>query len=145
MRIRPVILCVLVAAVMLLIAVSASSSPQLAVALALIGLAAALTLRFHGVPIVIVLAAAYATVRVGPASANLSVADAVLFVGALAALPFTSWESQRLRRVLVGFMGYEACLALAVLAHPTSRSIVEWGHRILLVVEIGRASCRERV
>jgi O-antigen ligase len=91
-------------------------------------------LRFGGVLLVVVPAAAYGVQRLGPASLNLSVADGVLLGGMVVALPFVPWESPRLRRVLVAAAAYQLVLACSVLGHPTTRAIIEWGHRILLVV-----------
>lgn len=85
------------------------------------------------VPLLAVLPASYGSWRVGPAGIDLSVADAALLVGALVALPFVPWRSPRVRLAFAGMVAYQAVLAVAVLAHPTTRAILEWGHRILLV------------
>ena len=77
--------------------------------------------------------ATFAYWRVGPASLDMSVADAVTIVGALAALPYVPWRSRTLRRILVATGGYCAVLLLTVLAHPAQRSLVEVFHRLSMV------------
>lgn len=85
------------------------------------------------VPLLAVLPAAYGSWRLGPASIDMSVADVALVVGALVALPFVPWRAPRVRLAFAGLVAYEAILAIAVIAHPTTRAMLEWGHRILLV------------
>ena len=79
-----------------------------------------------------VFAAVFAYWRVGPASVNLSIGDAVTFLALGAALPHVPWRSPALRRVLAGLGFYLTLLAVSVLAHPSSRARTEWVHRALL-------------
>jgi O-antigen ligase len=118
----------------LLLAALAASQPALALALiaGVVVVAAALL-----APLLLLIGAFPATFaywRVGPASIDMSVADALTFLGALAALPFVPWRSPTLRRVLIATFGYAAVLMLTVLAHPASRSFVEVFHRASMVV-----------
>ncbi len=117
----------------LAVGVTAASHPSWAVALAVVVLLGAVSVRAPAGVLVAVLPAAYISWRVGPGGSGLSVADAALFMGTLASVPFVPWAEPRLRRVLLGLAVYEGTLALAVVSHPTQRAILEWGHRILLV------------
>ena len=57
--------------------------------------------------------------RVGGPSTNLSVADLLVFVGALVCLFHVDWQSApHLKRFLVGIIWYQAVLVLVVIAHP---------------------------
>ena len=68
--------------------------------------------------------------RVGGASTNLSVADLLVFVGAVVCLFHVEWRSARhLRRFLRGIVWYQAVLILVVVAHPFRGDIIEWFHR----------------
>ena len=123
-----------VAAVQLVLATLAASAP--AVALGLVGGTAVLALALLA-PLVVLISvfpATYAYWRVGPASVGMSVADALTFVGVLAALPFVPWRSPTLRRIMVATAGYCAILMLTVIAHPSQRSLVEVFHRASMVV-----------
>jgi O-antigen ligase len=123
-----------VAAAQLAIAAFAASEPALAVAVigGLVVLAVLLL-----APLLLLIGAFPATFaywRVGPASLDMSIADAFTFLGALAALPFVPWRSPTLRRLLVATAGYAAVLSLTVLAHPAMRSAVEVFHRTSMVI-----------
>ena len=79
---------------------------------------------------VIVLPGGILIQRVGGSSTNLSVADLLVFVGALVCLFHIEWSRARhLRRFLRGIVWYEAVLLLVVIAHPFRADIVEWVHR----------------
>jgi len=123
-----------VAAVQLVLAALAASQPALALGMiaGVVVLAAALL-----APLLLLVGAFPATFaywRVGPASVDMSVADAVTMLGALAALPFVPWRSPTLRRLLIASAAYAAVLMLTVIAHPASRSLVEVFHRLSMVV-----------
>jgi O-antigen ligase len=123
-----------VAAAQLVVATLAASSPSAAIVL-VGGLAMAVLALLA--PLAVLVAAfpsAFAYWRVGPASIDMSVTDAVTILGAVAALPFVPWRSPALRRVLVATLAYGALLGLTVVAHPAMRSIVEVGHRASMVV-----------
>lgn len=71
--------------------------------------------------------------RVGGASTNLSVSDALLFVGTLSALPlFKAREDPDARFLLFLVAVYEAVVLVAVLDHPYRSDWVEWGHEAFL-------------
>jgi len=72
--------------------------------------------------------------RVGPADAGMSVADALTILGSLAALPYVPWGTRLLRQILTPFALYVGLLAITVAAHPSTRTVTELGHRVLLVV-----------
>jgi O-antigen ligase len=123
-----------VAAAQLVVATVAASSPAAAVML-VGGLAMAVIALLA--PLIVLVAAfpsAFAYWRVGPASIDMSVTDALTMLGALAALPYVPWRSPALRRVLVATLAYSALLAVTVVAHPTTRAIVEVAHRASMVV-----------
>jgi polysaccharide biosynthesis protein PslJ len=122
-----------VAAVQLVIATLAASEP--AVALGLVGGLAGLAIILVA-PLVLLIAVfpgTFAYWRVGPASVDMSVTDALTILGILAALPFVPWRSPALRRILVATAAYAALLALTVVAHPVQRSAVEVAHQASLV------------
>jgi hypothetical protein len=79
---------------------------------------------------VLVLPGAILIQRVGGASTNLSVADLLVFVGALVCLFHVEWHSARhLKRFLQGIVWYQGVLILVVVAHPFHGDIIEWFHR----------------
>jgi hypothetical protein len=99
----------------------------------------------------ILLAAVFATTfayfRVGPASVNMSMGDAVTVLAVLAAVPFVPWRNRSLRRVLMGLAFYLVLVLISVLAHPTDKAIAEWFHRAVLcggTVVIGAAAAGSR-
>ena len=122
------------AAAQLAIAAFAASEPALAIGV-IAGLVVLAVLLLA--PLLLLVGAFPATFaywRVGPASLDMSMADAFTFLGALAALPFVPWRSPTLRRLLIATAGYAAVLSLTVLAHPAMRSAVEVFHRSSMVV-----------
>jgi polysaccharide biosynthesis protein PslJ len=122
-----------VAAVQLVIATLAASEP--AAALALVGSLAVLVVVLLAPVLVLigVFPATFAYWRVGPASIDMSVTDALTILGILAALPFVPWRSPALRRILVATAAYAALLAVTVVAHPAQRSIIEVAHQTSIV------------
>ncbi len=69
--------------------------------------------------------------RVGGASTNLSVADLLVFMGALVCLLQVRWsEAPFLRQFFRGILWYQAILILVVVANPNRYDIVEWFHRL---------------
>jgi len=106
-------------------------------------LAAGIILTAPAVLLAAVFATTFAYFRVGPASVNMSMGDAVTVLAVLAALPFVPWRNRSLRRVLVGVAFYLTVILVAVLAHPTDKAIAEWFHRGVLcggTVLIGAAA-----
>lgn len=89
--------------------------------------------------------AAYGYWRVGPASADLSLADVALLAGVIAAVPFVPWRSPALRSLFRVLAVYLIVLMAAVVLNPSIRSFLEWGHRLFLVaggVIVGAALSR---
>jgi polysaccharide biosynthesis protein PslJ len=127
-----------VAAAQLVVATVASLQPALA--LLLVGGLAALVIALVAPLLVLVgvFPATFAYWRVGPASVDMSVTDALTFLGILAALPFVPWRSPALRRVLLAVAGYWVLLLLTVVAHPAQRSLIEAFHQASIV---GGAVC----
>lgn len=82
----------------------------------------------------IVFPASFGYWRVGPAAAGMSVTDAVAMLGALAALPYVPWRSPLFRRAFMATAGYAIVLLVADIAHPSKSTIVETGHRFVLVM-----------
>ena len=122
-----------VAAAQLVVATLAASEP--AVALGLVGGLGGLAIILVA-PLVLLIGVfpgTFAYWRVGPASIDMSVTDALTILGILAALPFVPWRSPALRRILVATAAYAALLTLTVVAHPAQRSAVEVAHQVSLV------------
>jgi hypothetical protein len=79
---------------------------------------------------VIVLPGSLLLQRVGGASTNLSVADLLVFLGAVVCLFHVRWsEAPFLRQFFQGILWFQAILILVVVAHPNRYDIVEWFHR----------------
>ena len=79
---------------------------------------------------VIVLPGSLLLQRVGGASTNLSVADLLVFLGAVVCLFHVRWsEAPFLRQFFQGILWYQAVLILVVVANPNRYDIVEWFHR----------------
>ena len=79
---------------------------------------------------VLVLPGAILIQRVGGSSTNLSVADLLVFMGAVVCLFHVEWRSARhLKRFLQGILWYQAVLVLVVVAHPFHGDVIEWFHR----------------
>ncbi len=69
--------------------------------------------------------------RVGGASTNLSVADLLVFMGAVVCLFHVRWrDAPYLRQFFQGIVWYQAVLILVVVASPNRYDIVEWFHRL---------------
>jgi hypothetical protein len=79
---------------------------------------------------VIVLPGSLLLQRVGGASTNLSVADLLVFLGAVVCLFHVRWsEAPFLRQFFQGILWFQAILILVVVAHPNRYDVVEWFHR----------------
>jgi len=84
--------------------------------------------------VVIALPGIFLLQRVGGGGANLSVADLLVFLGAMVGLLHVRWqEAPHLRQFLLGVIIYEAVLIIVVAAHPNRYDIVEWFHRLSYV------------
>jgi hypothetical protein len=83
---------------------------------------------------VIALPASILVQRVGGSSTNLSIADLMVFLGALVSLFHIRWKDARfLKQFLMGVVWYQAILILVVLDHPYRYNVVEWFHRLSYV------------
>lgn len=78
--------------------------------------------------------ASFATWRVGPAVIDMSVADFIAFLAAVASLPFVPWHGKAFRTVLLATVGYCAVVSVAVVAHPSISAGVEVAHRFVMVM-----------
>ncbi|HEY5108338.1 MAG TPA: O-antigen ligase family protein [Acidimicrobiales bacterium] len=121
-----------------LVVAALAAAAGVAVALnAIAGLAAAVLVLAFGIfvadpilVVVVVLPASILIQRVGGSSTNLSVADLMVFVGAIVCLFQVEWaKAHHLKGFLRGIVWYEAVLVLVVVAHPFRADIVEWFHR----------------
>ncbi len=83
---------------------------------------------------VVVLPGSILIQRVGGSGTNLSVADVLVFVGAIVCLFHIEWRTAlHLKRFLRGVVWYQAVLLLVVVAHPFKGDIIEWFHRLSYV------------
>jgi len=78
--------------------------------------------------------ASFATMRVGPAAIDLSVADLLTFLGVLAAFPFVPWRAKAFRRILFVTLAYALVVSMSVIAHFTFAGLVEVAHRAVMIV-----------
>ncbi len=122
-----------VAAAQLVLTTWAAMVPSLAVVLIGATVVVLVLLVAPVVAMVAVFPATFASWRVGPASIDMSVTDAVTIVAIVAALPFVPWRSRALRRILMAALGYCAVLLITVAAHPAQRSLIEAFHQLSLV------------
>ncbi|MEO8697961.1 MAG: O-antigen ligase family protein, partial [Acidimicrobiales bacterium] len=97
-------------------------------------MAATTALALPAIVILTVFPATFGYWRVGPASANLSLADVTLALGFIAALPYAPWRAPALRRMLRIAAVYAAMLSISVVFHPSQRATIEVLHRLFLVV-----------
>ncbi len=119
---------VLVAA---MIGVAANGSERLALALGGVLLIFGIFVADPILLAVIVLPGSLLLQRVGGASTNLSVADLLVFLGAVVCLFHVHWkEAPFLRQFFTGILWYQAVLILVVVANPNRYDIVEWFHRL---------------
>lgn len=78
--------------------------------------------------------ASFATWRVGPAVIDMSAADLLAFLGAVASLPFVPWHGKAFRAALLATAGYCAVVGVAAVAHPSPAALVEVVHRFVMVM-----------
>jgi hypothetical protein len=71
--------------------------------------------------------------RVNLGGVDLSYADLALIMTLVVSLPLVSWKSVTLQRMLGIAAVYLSILAIAILLNPSTRSVIEWGHRGVLV------------
>ncbi len=120
-----------VVAVAVVVGVGVAVRPTVGLALAGLVLLIGLFIADPVLLAVVVLPGALLIQRVGSTSLNLSVADLLVFLGAIVCLFHVRWsEAPMLRRFLVVIVWYEAVLLLVVVAHPFRGDVIEWFHRL---------------
>jgi polysaccharide biosynthesis protein PslJ len=115
-------------------ALALSNSPAVGVAAVVALVAGVLLLVYPGVGLAAALALCFAASRVGPATLDMSIADAALIVASLAALPHVPWANAAVRRVMAVGALYVTMLSLNILIVPHKAAAVELGHRTILVL-----------
>jgi polysaccharide biosynthesis protein PslJ len=129
--VRSIVVWVAVVLVAVLIGVAANGSERLALALGGILLVFGIFVADPIMLAVIVLPGSLLLQRVGGASTNLSVADLLVFMGAVVCLVHVHWrEAPFLRQFFKGILWYQAVMILVVVANPNRYDIVEWFHRL---------------
>ena len=114
------------------LASTAGAAPAALIAVAAIGVALAVT--NPTMLAVLCLPATFVTLRLSAGSVDLSYADAGLLTSLLACGLFAPWRDRAFRR-LVSVAGiYFGLLALAAALQPSMRALIEWGHRVALVL-----------
>lgn len=93
-----------------------------------------LVLAGSGAWLTLVLAASFVSTRVGANTIDMSVADVALLAGSLIALFKVDFRSPRVRNILVLAAIYLGALAVNVFAHTSRASVLEWLHRVALLV-----------
>jgi hypothetical protein len=113
------------------VGVAANGNERLALALGGVLLVFGIFVADPILLVVIVLPGSLLLQRVGGASTNLSVADLLVFMGAVVCLFHVRWrEAPFLRQFFQGILWYQAVLILVVVANPNRYDIVEWFHRL---------------
>jgi polysaccharide biosynthesis protein PslJ len=111
--------------------------PMTLFALSVIGLAlVAVGLRFPVFPVMLAIPATFLVLRVGGGgnADNLSIADVILVVATVAALPLMRWSGARqLKQLFALVLIYQASTLYSVFDHPNRYDIGEWFHQPLLV------------
>src|SRR5665213_3275807 len=127
---RSLVVWTAVVLVAVMIGVAANGSERLALALGGVLLIFGVFVADPILLAVIVLPGSLLLQRVGGASTNLSVADLLVFLGAVVCLFHVHWkEAPFLRQFFTGILWFQAVLILVVVANPNRYDIVEWFHR----------------
>jgi len=114
----------------IVVGVAANGGERLALALGGVLLIGGLFVADPIVLAVLVLPGSLLLQRVGGASTNLSVADLLVFMGALVCLFQVRWrEAPYLRQFFRSILWFQAILVLVVVANPNRYDIIEWFHR----------------
>ena len=114
-----------------MIGVAANGGERVALALGGILLVFGIFVADPVLLVVMVLPGSLLLQRVGGASTNLSVADLLVFMGAVVCLFHVHWrEAPYLRQFFHGIVWYQAALILVVVANPNRYDIIEWFHRL---------------
>jgi len=122
-----------VAGAQLALATAVASRPALALVAVGGGAALATALVLPVVVLVSAFPATYAYWRVGPGAVDMSGADAITYLGLVAAAPFVPWRNRTLQLVLAAAAAYGVVLAASVIPSPSERAVVEVAHRTLLI------------
>jgi O-Antigen ligase len=133
LRAGPLVGTTIAAGAVIALATLVRTDAEMAVGIAALCAAAAFALLAPSLLFVAAFAGVYAYWRVGPATLNMSVCDAVTVLAIVAAIPFAPWNSVALRRVLSALFFYLGLVLITVAAHPSGRSLAEWFHRGVLV------------
>lgn len=80
------------------------------------------------------LPATFLTLRVSAGSLDLSYADVALVASLVACGLLAPWRDRSFRPVVNATLAYLALLSVAVLLRPSQRAMLEWGHRLVLVL-----------
>lgn len=114
----------------IVVGVAANGGERLALALGGLLLILGLFVADPIVLAVLVLPGSLLLQRVGGAGTNLSVADLLVFMGALVCLFQVHWsEAPFLRQFFRSILWFQAILLLVVVANPNRYDIIEWFHR----------------
>lgn len=112
----------------------AQRSPRLALVVLAASIAVPIVVRGPARLGAVVFPAVYLSQRLGGESLNLSYADAALVVGVGLCLFAVPWTAPLLRRVSLVFVLYAVALLFPLMANPTRRAFLEFGHRGFLVL-----------
>jgi len=96
----------------------------------------AMALRFPMLPVLLAVPATFLVLRVGGGGNenSLSLADAILLVATVIALPLMRWSgARRLKQLFVLVLIYQASTLFSIIDHPNRYDIAEWFHQLLLV------------
>ncbi len=80
------------------------------------------------------LPATFLTLRLSAGGLDLSYADAALVASLVACGLLAPWRDRAFRPVVHAAAAYLALLAVAVLLQPSQRAVLEWAHRLVLVL-----------
>lgn len=98
--------------------------------------------------LVVALPAMFGFWRVAAGGVDISVADIVVVIGAVAAVRYLPGVDRRLKQLLLVSSVYQVMIAIVVVASPTRAGAFEWAHRIALVggaIAIGAAMARAQL
>lgn len=131
---RPATLVGFVAAIEFVLAWVATSSVMMAMGV-IVGVSAVIScVMWPSLILGATFPASFATWRVGPAAIDLSVADAMTFLGVLAAFPSVPWRAKAFRQILWAALAYSVLVSLSVVANFTVTGAVEVVHRFVMIV-----------
>ncbi len=120
----------------------AGTSPRAALVVAMAAVAGAVAIRWPHLVLVLALPGNLAYWRVGGSGLDLSLADAAIALGTLAALPHLPWRSRTLHVFQRIYAVYAAMLLITVVAHPSRVAVISFVQRAVMVlgaVAIGAA------